>query len=747
MEILISATQGGFKVLHKTTGAPQGIARDLRKDSGSEYAVGSDAYYISHLNTGVVFSKCRIVRDNLADKRVGNISISVYLPAEQRLQGKEIKSLLDELLNYFCKTHAPDHGLGYIYEDWNFVENNRNKYNPVPVPANEIERYEEGTREAAFMYCSEKEFEKYLDAPYQPEYRSFKRIFFVENKWKENMDNNPLEALRHDPAHDAELKNIDVENPKCTIWIPDKMVKDGMNIDIKANGIKINDGDTIRKKDRLEISYRQLYRETKTAKIKWDDADFGEYVEIQGKKLIVKKITLALEKRIVKIYVKDKNGVTVTDAELEYGGNYAPKNRTVLKHEYLPLEFKGDEIAEKWTISGKKGNMSGSKTIRPDKDTELTLTLKASCIVNIIVTEQNNENLAQNWKIELKAGNAIFDDKGNVKSIEYKGDEIKQHHIITVSNDDYETTSEAFCPEKTNTLYVDLKKRRRFDEEDNESNEKKKFSFSKYRNPIIYGICAVVALLLIGIYFLFIRSDKSTIPDNNPQTTVDRDIREALNTGNINFLRQRTYSPEQEVFKNAINAISPDLESKIGEALRNQEHRELLECMDLNEISLFIVNLQKQFDVEEKVDDLRTEQRETSQQTLTRTEPATISTQTTEITNYLKGNELRMSRLQNYKNAASGDLKTSIEMCIEFRIVLATLTLSTVQDAQHIRGATPFTDFRSAVNGNTHLSSNSFLLQILDSISANSSRFTTKVPQADRTVDIPLSQIINRLIQ
>ena len=120
IEISFSAIKGGYRELFQTSpNAPRGIASVIRPDSGSPFAVGEEAFAISYMNTGLVCTKCKIIRDVLGGSRVGNIAISILVPVGKKLTGNYIRFLLDELLKGYCDQNIDkDNNLGNVYEDW-----------------------------------------------------------------------------------------------------------------------------------------------------------------------------------------------------------------------------------------------------------------------------------------------------------------------------------------------------------------------------------------------------------------------------------------------------------------------------------------------------------------------------------------------------------------------------------------------------------------------------------------------------
>jgi len=302
MEVIVHGTKGGYKVLYQTPNAPFSIARDVRRiDRNDGSTVGQTAYSIAFSNNGCVYTKYVIVRDILREA-VGNIAFSVYIPNNKKIKGNDVKTLLDQLSGTYCQAYVVDGNLGTKHEDWTFCKALVNQYENLlhPVWSEDVETILQGVNDAAFIhYNSNDELIKYLDAPYQQEYRDYIQVFFVQK------DSNPLNALKHDPASNLTGK-IDLDSYKL---IFNGENAGGLAIKVWAQGDEKSRGDKIRKSDILTISFRQQYRKPEKCKGTWEEIkqQHPDKIEIddENRSVRIHSIQLLPESKTVTITVID----------------------------------------------------------------------------------------------------------------------------------------------------------------------------------------------------------------------------------------------------------------------------------------------------------------------------------------------------------------------------------------------------------------------------------------------------------
>ena len=341
MVIVIHGTKGGY---HIFTPGRVGGCMDSRPDSSKVAAIGQHAYSINYYKDDVIFSKYKIIRDVIGDKRTGNVAFSVVIPLKKKLQGKDIIELLDNLEKEYSSKYIVDDNLGNAKEDWSFLNELIRNYQLLPNSIEDLENFHEGAQEAAFLYYSNNEkLYKYFDAPFQDEYEQFKQIFFIESDFK-GKDENPLNALRHNPVSDLTDK-IDIENLPYTLRF-DEYIKDGVKVEVRVNGAKRFNKTKIKRNDELEIIYSKPYHKTKPIRGKLD-AISNEYVEVNDDMLTVriKEVKLLGENKEVKFYI---HGINDNDLLLNYNIEIFHKG---IQPTNGVSNFVGDEIGKVWEIS------------------------------------------------------------------------------------------------------------------------------------------------------------------------------------------------------------------------------------------------------------------------------------------------------------------------------------------------------------------------------------------------------------
>ena len=179
--------------------------------------------------------------------------------------------MLDELLNAYCKNYCPDYYLDSKTEDWAIFEAIKNQYVLYDLSQDDIENYQRGTADAAFVYYIDKtELCKCFDNPYQAEYSTYKQVFFVEKNLEDKSD-NPLNAIPHDPIANLSGK-IDLENTKYKL-IYNQQARGGVKIEVKVNGSLRNNKSKIKRKEDLQIIWSKQFCETIVKSGKWYNLD------------------------------------------------------------------------------------------------------------------------------------------------------------------------------------------------------------------------------------------------------------------------------------------------------------------------------------------------------------------------------------------------------------------------------------------------------------------------------------------
>jgi hypothetical protein len=412
MEIIIHGTKGGYKILYATPGIPELIAMDVRPTTSRESAVGQEAYAIAFVKGGCVFSKYKIIRDVMEDKRTGNIAVSLYIPSGKKLSGSDVQELLDELLKAYCSNYIVDDNLDNVHEDWRFVDSFKDNYTPKTT---DPENYQPGANEAAFIYYTPENLQRYLDDPDQTEYIKYKQIYLIDSD-REGKDENPLNALRHDKDKDI-TPHIDLNNPKYKLHIENG---NDIEIQVKVDGTERYDGNKIRRKDLLEIVYTQLFRKPKPISGNWKEIQeqYPESISVDDEKetvTIKPIIRLEEEHKITTIKVLDtKEELRITCKNLD--------TQEEKKVNSTQIEFIGDEIGQTWNIIKINEHPAAEVQFTPKNTNEIKIKF-----IKLYVIDAKNGDIIPDftWKIDKK--------EGKTDEIYFIDDAIHQKHKIKIS--------------------------------------------------------------------------------------------------------------------------------------------------------------------------------------------------------------------------------------------------------------------------------------------------------------------------
>lgn len=446
MKIVIHGTNGGYHIF--TTEKEK--MSDARPDSNKVGSIGQQAYSINYNDNSIVFSKYKIIRDVVGDKRTGNVAFSIVIPHTKKLSGIDILAILDKLSSDFCSKHVVNDNLDNFREDWAWVSEIKNKYE------NNLKYNDDlligGSADPAFLFYDSNELlEKYFDLPYQEEYSAYKQIFFVE-KNLEGKPENPLNALRHDPSANLTGK-IDLENPKYKL-IYNQQARGGVKIEVKVNGSLRYSKSKIKRKEDLQIIWSKQFCETKVKSGKWYEigSDFLEINDIE-KTITVKEIDIHPTTYTLSIHTKDRFSNPITDAAITLKiGNYSPGRNAINN----TIQITEEELQNKCYIIAQKDNLiSPPREIKlEDTKGSISLILSEHKKVNFYVKDENG--LVNNYNIQI-SNKEVQPKEGNVVFI---GEEIEKTWQISVSHRDYETERFNYCPAKDdNPKYIILKKK------------------------------------------------------------------------------------------------------------------------------------------------------------------------------------------------------------------------------------------------------------------------------------------------
>lgn len=368
MEIVIHGTKGGYKVLYQTPNVPFSIARDVRRiDRNDGNTIGQSAYSIAFADRGFAFTKYRIVRD-VERAAVGNVAFSVYIPSNKKIAGNDVKNLLNQLVDEYCQTYIVDGNLSNRPENWTFVDDIANQYESSfhSVPPDNTKNYRQGTDDAAFVYySSEEELQKYFDMPYQEIYKKYRQIFFVDKKL-ENVPENPLNALRHNPSQNL-TGQIDLEKIKRKILLE---IKDCNGKEISGAKISCQNANSSVAKN---VSNNEILFEDEELKDYWivsaeKDNWITQPVQVVPEILDSNSILLILDKYKVTFLVNDDEGFV---SESDYKIQVKNEKEYIIRNYTNIVLFSFEQINNSFSITishTKHENESESFFYCPAKD-------------------------------------------------------------------------------------------------------------------------------------------------------------------------------------------------------------------------------------------------------------------------------------------------------------------------------------------------------------------------------------------
>jgi hypothetical protein len=447
MKIVIHGTNGGY---HIFTNEKEKLF-DARPDSNKVGSIGQQAYSINYNESNIVFSKYKIIRDVVGDKRTGNVAFSLVIPHTKKLSGEDVILVLDKLSSDFYKKHIENDNLDNFREDWALISSIKNDYENKLKPNDE--ELNSGIADPAFLYYDTiLTLQKYFDFPYQEEYSAYKQIFFVEKNF-EGKSENPLNALRHDPSANLTGK-VDLENPQYKL-IYNQLARGGVKIEVKVNGSLRYNKSKVKRKEDLEISYAKQYYDTKNVKKgKWYEIGEEFLIINDDEKTITVRDDIKLEPitYTFAIQTKDRFSNPINAEIILKVSNFSPERKTINNS----IQITAEELQNKCYVIAKKENLiSPQREIKlEDIKVGIILVLSEHKKVNFYVKDENG--LVNNYNIQI-SNKEVQPKEGDVVFI---GDEIEKIWQISVSNRDYETERFNYCPAKDeNPKYVVLKRK------------------------------------------------------------------------------------------------------------------------------------------------------------------------------------------------------------------------------------------------------------------------------------------------
>lgn len=453
MKIFIHGRKDGYNVLYPKPTPTEffQFASDIQRIDAENNArhYGKSLYSIAFNGSGCIFSKFLIGYDNLRGN-LGNIGVSVFVPSNQKMAGTDVKTLLDELVNIYRVNYCPDWIINdNKQEDWLLFTSCADRYDAKlrTVPADDVENYQQGAKDPAFvLYASDAEIQKYFDNPYQDEYKDYKQILLLENNARDL-----LNVIKHDANANLTGK-IDLTRTEYKLREFHGQGKDGISIEIRANGKRRSNKDKITNKDSIEIVYsKSKYFHDIKEQGKLADDNIKKYliVDEENRKIDVKKdIDLPPVEKIINLIITDRNRNPVSGVEISCKNAYSNATKSVINN---TINFKGEELKEYWTFSARKNENFYSKEVSVIPENQIgdvTLILEEYKKIEITVHKEKED------------GEILYETDGvTINKTEFIGDEIEKIHKITVSCKGFENYSFDYCPAKDKkSIHIALKR-------------------------------------------------------------------------------------------------------------------------------------------------------------------------------------------------------------------------------------------------------------------------------------------------
>jgi hypothetical protein len=439
MKIFIQGRKDGYNTLYPkpTPSEFYQFASDIQRidaQNNSQY-YGKSLFSISFNGSGCIFTKYIVGYDTLRSN-IGNIGISVFMPSNSKMLGADVKVLLDDLVEIYTNNYCPDFKINNEkQEDWSLFTSAAENFGRVEK-CDTDENFKYGSRDAAFvLYSDDKELEKYLESPYQEEYKEYKQILFV-NDYSSIL----LQVVKHDQTANANLTGkIDLDNPSFKLREYHGQAKDGVSIEILSNGNKLlRNKDKIYRKDVIYIKYSKKYYQDKEAKGGIYDSNIREFlsISVNSNSIDVKKnVGLTPAEKTINIRVLNNQGTLFS------GDNIIVKNfQSGVERQCVndSIIFLGEEQKDRWTISARIGNFLGEQNFIPEHINFVELVLREVKILKLQVIDE--------W------GQLIASDHN--KAISYYDDEIRILQTITISVSGYHTKIERFIPKDQPDLKI-----------------------------------------------------------------------------------------------------------------------------------------------------------------------------------------------------------------------------------------------------------------------------------------------------
>ena len=658
MKIFIQGRKNGNKPLYPkpTPNEFYKWAGDIQRLDAPNNAqcYGKSLYSIAFNGSGCILTKYIIGYDTLREY-IGNIGISIFIASNQKMSGVDIKTLLDELINIYTTNYCPDFKINdQKQENWPMFQSAADSYDVKVKSISSEEHYEYGSKDAAYVFYNDiTEIEKYLDAPYQEEFKGREQVFFIENQSKLILD-----VIKHDQTANLTGK-IDFENPPLKLSDYNGQ-GNGFTIEILSNGKLRNKGDKIFKNDNVRIKYSKKYHEDILEEGKLIDPNIENYLTINGNKIEVEKNPNFIPtKKYVDIIIKNSKGESITDAEISYKKNSPNAEKKACQN---TIAFLGEEQKDHYTIFAKKGGLSGEIKITPDKVSSIVeLTLKEDKL-----EKQGNETSSNSTSSDKSKFDKITSNKKIQLAFVILGGLC---FFCSVVYGAFKLYDFFYNNNRTDVSFQTSPESK----SDYDDISQKKEEIKKY----VEGD----SLLLDKLkdYSKELKNVKIPSPDNTIKEECEKYIekaikkRNAINQGNFAFLNNNdsvNYSNAQLSFKSEVNKINNNQYEQVKTKLGNvseltlpkiaEKIKEFLDQTTKSSNSYGTQVVREDTKQPDPKSPSETEKPKASEKDESKVE--------TDIIKYLKGDEFKISTLDEFNEISgiSKDLKTSIELALEF---------------------------------------------------------------------------------
>ncbi len=196
MDFVVHGTKGGYKTLFKSNKALKSSLFDIRSDNPPESTIGEKAYAIRSFQNKIIYSKYKIVRDVVGDKRTGFIGFSLFVSKNEKIEPRNILTLLDSISGKYFELYVKNNNLDSLNESWSFIEEIIKLYNPILRPTT-FEILKSGlVNDAVAYYNTTDELEKNWQKGFMSHFTKFKQVLFISEDLR-GSDKNPINAIRN----------------------------------------------------------------------------------------------------------------------------------------------------------------------------------------------------------------------------------------------------------------------------------------------------------------------------------------------------------------------------------------------------------------------------------------------------------------------------------------------------------------------------------------------------------------------